>query len=139
MIKLYRQSVLLNHIFGISEHEVAVSLQMNDSIGYQKLTVTFHKIGRISRLVAFFICGSEKVSQISLTSPSAKKPVDDLDVGTQESHILHAGLKRFGSSRPHTGAFDIYAIKFLSGNIRPVRRYIRHVRNPIRVQSDYRS
>ena len=44
---------------------------------------------------------------------------DDLDVGTQESHILHAGLKRFGSSRPHTGAFDIYRDKILIGKHPP--------------------
>lgn len=37
--------VLLYHVFGVGEHEVAVGLYMNSAAVFQELTVAFHEVG----------------------------------------------------------------------------------------------
>ena len=39
-----RQPILFNHISGISEHEIAVSLQMDNTVVHQELAITLHKV-----------------------------------------------------------------------------------------------
>ena len=54
-------------------------------------------------------CGSEKVSQISLTSPSAKKVLDEFNFRAQEGHVVQSFfLARLGTA-PKPVAFDVHA------------------------------
>ena len=84
----------------------------------QELAVALHEIsGEVSLLGRLLLSagGSEKVSQISLTSSVAKKAVDDFDIRTQESNVLHARLQRLGGSRPHAGTLYIHSDEVLFG------------------------
>ena len=43
--ELYGKPVLLYHVFGVGEHEVAVGLYMDSAAIFQELAVAFHEVG----------------------------------------------------------------------------------------------
>ena len=70
---LHVEAIRLRHTSGIGKQEVAICFQMNEAVGDEKFPISLHKKVEVSRLVSFFIWGSEKVNHISLTSCAAKK------------------------------------------------------------------
>lgn len=109
---------------------------MDNSVGHQKLTITFHKIGRSQAFGRFHLVDQRK-SVRSHSLPS-RKTVDDLDVGTQKSNVLIPAWRdlRF----VHMWApFNVHRNKIsYLGNIRPSPMvYSAAACNPTLVQSGY--
>ena len=113
--KLYRQIIGFYHVFGVSVHEITVGLEMYQSVGHKKLTVTVHEIGR-SKSLGSLLHLRIRESQPDFTHFSrSKEAVDNFDIGTQKSSVFQSFIQGFGSSCPHTCTFYIYSDKVFVG------------------------
>ena len=112
---IYRKMILLNHVAGIGEHKVAVCLQMDDTVRYQELAITLHEIGGGQTLGCFLHLRVGEGQPYLAHFVLCKETVDDFNVRTQESDILHASTQGFRSTGPHTGTLDVYTNKVLIG------------------------
>ena len=105
----HRQMILLHHIGGIGEEEIGISLEMDDAAIHEEVAITVHEISggkTLARILHLWIAeGKPYLLHLVLD----EEAVDDLNVGTQESHVLLSFLNGFLGSCPHTGALDIYS------------------------------
>ena len=113
--ELYGKPVLLYHVFGVGEHEVAVGLYMDSAAVFQELAVAFHEVGGRKAFGGFLHLRVGEREPYLAHFAWSEEAVYDFDVGTQEGNILHARLQGLGSSRPHARPFDIHANEILVG------------------------
>jgi hypothetical protein len=88
---------------------------MDYAVILQELAVALHEISGskpFGRLLHLRVRESEPDFAHLICS---KKAVDDFDIRTQESNVLHARLQRLGGSRPHAGTLYIHSDEVLFG------------------------
>ena len=72
--------------------KVAVRFQVDNTIRLQKFAIPFHKIGRSQSLGCFLHLRVREGKPYFTHFAFSKKTLDDFNIGTQESDILHSGL-----------------------------------------------
>ena len=79
------QVILLHHICRIGEEEVGVGLQMNDAFVDEELPVSLHEVCRCEALAGILHLRVGEREPYLLHLVLGKEPLDDLDVGAEES------------------------------------------------------
>ena len=82
--ELYGKPVLLYHVFGVGEHEVAVGLYMDSAAVFQELAVAFHEVGGRKAFGGFLHLRVGEREPYLAHFARSEEAVYDFDVGTQE-------------------------------------------------------
>ena len=99
--------VVLHHIGGVGEKEVGVGLEMDDAVVDEEAAVALHEVRRCQPLAGVLHLGVAERQPYFLHFARGKEAVDNLDVGTQESHVSKSLLQSLCGSRPHAGSLDV--------------------------------
>ena len=130
-----REPVGFHQQIGVGEEKIGVRFEVDESIVGQKAAIAFEKMGggeSFGHLLHLRI--GEREPNFSDFS-GRKKLVDEFDVRTEKSHVVHALVVGFCCPAPHACAFDIHPNKiFCRGRVRRVPRSIRLVRSRVRAR-----
>ena len=99
--------IVPHHIGGVGEKEVGVGLQMDDATIDEELAIALHEIGRGKALAGILHLRVAEGEPDLLYLVGGEEALDDLDVGTEEGHILQSFVEGLGGSCPHAGSLDV--------------------------------
>ena len=112
---LYGQVVVLHHVARVGEHEVAVRLEVNQSVIYKETAVPLHEVGAGQPLGGLLHLGVGEGEPDFTHLAWGEEAVDNLDVGAQEGHVGHACFSRLLGPAPHARPLDIHPDEVFSG------------------------
>lgn len=86
------------------------------AVGTQDAAVELKKTGRCQALPHLFHLRVRESDPYLVYLARREEAVDKLYVGTDKSHIAHAGVARRGGAAPHAGALDVDAYIVAAGD-----------------------